>query len=167
MNIQSPIASMIPTGERPGSRKVFQAGALHPCLRVPFREVAVHPSAGEPPVTLYDPSGPYTDPAAVIDIKLGLERPREAWVLARGDVEPSDKPNTSRLDMHIGLHMLGETIPEHTMGFTGDGEATVKVEVSKNVRDRDRAYAWAQAADLAVADAIKTSIEQLEAPKKK
>jgi hypothetical protein len=86
---------------------------------------------------------------------------------ARGDVEPSDKPNTSRLVMHIGLHMLGETIPEHTMGFTGDGQATVKVEVSKNVRDRDRTYAWDQAADLAVADAIKTSIEQLEAPKKK
>ena len=88
MNIQSPIASAIPTGERPGSRKVYQGGNLHPCLRVPFREIAVHPSAGEPPVTLYDPSGPYTDPLATIDIKRGLERPREAWVLARGDVEP-------------------------------------------------------------------------------
>ncbi len=64
MNIQTPIAAAIPTGERPGSRKVYQAGVLHPCLRVPFREVAVHPSADEPPVTLYDPSGPYTDPGA-------------------------------------------------------------------------------------------------------
>src|SRR5579864_390590 len=87
MNIQSPIASAIPTGERPGSRKVYQEGVLHPCLRVPFREVAVHPSANEPPLTLYDPSGPYTDPAARIDIGRGLERPREAWVRARGDVE--------------------------------------------------------------------------------
>jgi len=87
MNLHTPIAATIPTGERPGSRKVFQGGVLHPCLRVPFREVAVHPSAGEPPVTLYDPSGPYTDPAAAIDIKRGLERPREAWVIARGDVE--------------------------------------------------------------------------------
>jgi hypothetical protein len=68
MNIQSPITSTIPTGERPGSRKVYQSGSLHPCLRVPFREVAVHPSAGEPPVTLYDPSGPYTDPLTTIDI---------------------------------------------------------------------------------------------------
>jgi phosphomethylpyrimidine synthase len=87
MNVQTPIANTIPTGERPGSRKVFEAGVLFPCLRVPFREVAVHPSAGEPPVTLYDPSGPYTDPHAAIDIDKGLERPREAWVLARGDVE--------------------------------------------------------------------------------
>ncbi len=86
MNVQTPIANTIPTGERPGSRKVYEAGVLHPCLRVPFREVAVHPSAGEPPVTLYDPSGPYTDPAATIDIHKGLERHRDAWVLARGDV---------------------------------------------------------------------------------
>src|SRR5215475_11186528 len=71
----------------PGSRKVYAAGCAHPDLRVPFREVAVHPSANEPPVTLYDSSGPYTDPDAHIDIEKGLARPREAWVLARGDVE--------------------------------------------------------------------------------
>ncbi len=71
----------------PGSRKVYAAGCAHPDLRVPFREVAVHPSAKEPPVTLYDPSGPYTDPGIAIDISRGLARPREAWVKARGDVE--------------------------------------------------------------------------------
>ena len=87
MNLHTPIDPVVPTGERPGSRKVFQGGFLYPCLRVPFREIAVHPSAGEPPVTLYDPSGPYTDPAAAIDIIRGLQRPREAWVIARGDVE--------------------------------------------------------------------------------
>ncbi|HEY1560124.1 MAG TPA: phosphomethylpyrimidine synthase ThiC, partial [Caulobacteraceae bacterium] len=87
MNIETPIAAQIPTGARPGSRKVYEAGERHPCLRVPFREVAVHPSAGEPPLTLYDPSGPYTDPDTVIDIHKGLERPREAWVRARGDVD--------------------------------------------------------------------------------
>jgi phosphomethylpyrimidine synthase len=87
MNIQAPIAKAVPTGSRPGSRKVYQEGVLHPCLRVPFREIAVHPSAGEPPLTLYDPSGPYTDPASAIDINRGLERPREAWVRARGDVQ--------------------------------------------------------------------------------
>ncbi|HEY2658461.1 MAG TPA: phosphomethylpyrimidine synthase ThiC [Caulobacteraceae bacterium] len=87
MNIQTPIANTIPTGERPGSHKVYQAGVLYPDIRVPFREVAVHPSANEPPVTIYDPSGPYTDPNATIDIHKGLDRPRDAWVLARGDVE--------------------------------------------------------------------------------
>ncbi|MDE2355549.1 MAG: phosphomethylpyrimidine synthase ThiC, partial [Alphaproteobacteria bacterium] len=87
MNIQSPIKTGLPLGERPGSRKVYAPGVRFPDLRVPFREVAVHPSSGEPPVTFYDPSGPYTDPNATIDLAKGLARPREAWVLARGDVE--------------------------------------------------------------------------------
>ncbi|MBL8772354.1 MAG: phosphomethylpyrimidine synthase ThiC [Phenylobacterium sp.] len=80
-------AAAIPTGERPGSRKVWQAGVAWPDIRVPFREVAVHPSSGEPPVTMYDSSGPYTDPGASIDIEKGLPKTREPWVVSRGDVE--------------------------------------------------------------------------------
>ena len=86
MNIQTPM-SKVATGERPGSRKVYQNGVLWPDIRVPFREVAVHPSANEPPVTIYDPSGPYTDPAVSTDIHKGLDRVREPWVVSRGDVE--------------------------------------------------------------------------------
>ena len=86
MNIVTPIAEGVITGERPGSRKVYASGELFPDIRVPFREVEVHPSANEPPVTIYDPSGPYTDPTVTIDIEKGLARPREAWVVARGDV---------------------------------------------------------------------------------
>ncbi|MBU4436469.1 MAG: phosphomethylpyrimidine synthase ThiC, partial [Alphaproteobacteria bacterium] len=95
MNVQTTIKSVaetISTGPVPGSRKVYQAGVLFPDLRVPFREVAVHPSANEPPVTIYDPSGPYTDPTATIDIEKGLERSREAFVVARGDVEVVETP---------------------------------------------------------------------------
>src|SRR5580700_8584587 len=87
MNVQTPITGTIPTGERPGSRRVWAEGLIHPCVRVPFREVAVHPSAGEPPLTLYDTAGPYGDPNATIDIEQGLARPRDAWVWGRGDVE--------------------------------------------------------------------------------
>jgi phosphomethylpyrimidine synthase len=86
VNIQTPI-SKVATGERPGSRKVYQSGVAWPDIRVPFREVAVHPTANEPPVTIYDPSGPYTDPEAVIDIHQGLEKTREPWVVSRGDLE--------------------------------------------------------------------------------
>ncbi|MDE2451119.1 MAG: phosphomethylpyrimidine synthase ThiC, partial [Gammaproteobacteria bacterium] len=70
----------------PASRKVFEAGRVHPQLRVPMREIALHPSAGEPPLIVYDSSGPYTDPAVRIDIERGLARLREEWILARGDV---------------------------------------------------------------------------------
>ena len=98
MNIQTPIATTIPTCERPGSRKVFQQGALHPCVQVPFREVALHPSAGEPPLTLYDTGGAYTDPRAEIDVHKGLARPRDAWVLARGDVDQVDPRPVQAVD---------------------------------------------------------------------
>ena len=87
MNVRAKTISAVATGEIPGSRKVYQAGTRFPDIRVPFREVAVHPSSGEPPVTIYDPSGPYTEPGAMIDIHAGLERPRDAWVMARGDLD--------------------------------------------------------------------------------
>jgi phosphomethylpyrimidine synthase len=85
-------AAAIPTGERPGSKKVYQPGVLWPDIRVPFREVAVHPSANEPALTLYDPSGPYTDPTVAIDIEKGLAKTREPWVVSRGDVEIVETP---------------------------------------------------------------------------
>jgi len=82
----------IPTGERAGSRKVYVAGELFPDIRVPFREVAVHPSANEPPVTIYDSSGPYTDPTVTIDIKKGLPLVKTSWQLDRGDIAPVANP---------------------------------------------------------------------------
>ena len=75
----------ITTGSLPASRKVW-----HSDLRVPMREIDLHPSAMEPPVTVYDSSGPYTDPQAIIDIAAGLPRPRESWITGRGDVEQYD-----------------------------------------------------------------------------
>ncbi|MCC6787574.1 MAG: phosphomethylpyrimidine synthase ThiC, partial [Hyphomonadaceae bacterium] len=87
---QSTFAPSVTTGPLIGSRKVYASGCAHPDLRVPFREVLPHPSAHEPPVTIYDPSGPYTDPDVAIDINSGLARTRVDWVKARGDVEEID-----------------------------------------------------------------------------
>ncbi|MFC7735020.1 phosphomethylpyrimidine synthase ThiC [Roseomonas sp. GCM10028921] len=77
----------VTTGPLPASTKVFRLGALHPEIRVPMREIALHPSAGEPPVMVYDSSGPYTDPAATIAIERGLPRLRDGWIAARGDTD--------------------------------------------------------------------------------
>lgn len=82
----------IPTGPRAGGVKVYVAGELYPEIRVPFREVAVHPSANEPPVTMYDSSGPYTDPSVTIDIKRGLPKVKSSWQLNRGDIAPVAEP---------------------------------------------------------------------------
>src|SRR6185312_15045050 len=52
------------------------------------RQISLHPTSGEPPVTVYDSSGPYTIEGADISIEQGLAALRRDWVLARGDVEP-------------------------------------------------------------------------------
>ncbi|ARQ62399.1 phosphomethylpyrimidine synthase ThiC [Rhizobium sophoriradicis] len=88
MNIVAPqLTPVVTTGSLPASTKIVKPGTLYPDLRVPMREISLHPTSGEPPVTVYDSSGPYTDPAHVVSIDAGLPRLREAWVRARGDVE--------------------------------------------------------------------------------
>src|SRR6478672_12604647 len=73
----------VTTGPIRGSRKIYAGGDL----RVAMRAVDLEPSSGEPPVVLYDTSGPYTDPAQRIDIMAGLPELRSTWIRARGDVE--------------------------------------------------------------------------------
>jgi phosphomethylpyrimidine synthase len=72
----------VTTGPIRGSRKIHVGP-----LRVAMREIHLEPSCGEPPVTSYDPSGPYTDANARIDIMAGLPELRRDWIRARGDVE--------------------------------------------------------------------------------
>jgi phosphomethylpyrimidine synthase len=77
---------------RPAIRKVYITGS-RPDLRVPMREVWL--SGGEPPVRLYDTGGPYTDPAASVDLKQGLPPLRRPWILERGDVEELPEPSSA------------------------------------------------------------------------
>ncbi|MGO9804698.1 MAG: phosphomethylpyrimidine synthase ThiC [Steroidobacteraceae bacterium] len=94
----------------PASRKVYRPGSLHPQLRVAMREIALHPSSGEPPLTVYDPSGPYTDPGVTIDIDAGLARLRAAWIAARGDTEAYPGRRVQALDN--GLLSGAKAAPE-------------------------------------------------------
>ncbi|MCB2113528.1 MAG: phosphomethylpyrimidine synthase ThiC [Parvularculaceae bacterium] len=77
----------VTTGPLASSRKVYVTGDLYKDIRVPVREIDLHPSAGEPAVPVYDPTGPYTDPAIAIDVEKGLARPRTDWVRARSGAE--------------------------------------------------------------------------------
>ena len=79
----------VTTGPLPGSTKVYAAPAGFPGLRVPFREIALDPSANEPPVRVYDASGPYTDPAFVPDLSAGLP-PARTWLTVRKGLERYD-----------------------------------------------------------------------------
>ena len=89
MNVHDPksVRPEVTTGPLPASRKIYVSPAEAPDLRVPLREIALSPESGEPPVRVYDPSGPYTDPDAAIDVDRGLPRHRTAWIEARGGVE--------------------------------------------------------------------------------
>ena len=67
----------------PASRKGYIQGS-RPDLRVPVRDVTL---TNDEVVSLYDTSGPYTDPDAPIDVRQGLPTVREGWIAERGDTE--------------------------------------------------------------------------------
>lgn len=86
----------ISTTPFPNSKKVYIEGELHP-IKVAMREISLQPtklSNGQieinPPITIYDTSGPYTDEKTEIDIRKGLTRIREQWILDRNDVDVLD-----------------------------------------------------------------------------
>ncbi len=76
----------------PNSRKVYVAGS-RPDIRVPMREISQSDTPADmgaeknPPIYVYDTSGPYTDPAVKIDIRSGLAPLREKWIAERNDTE--------------------------------------------------------------------------------
>ena len=125
----------IPTGERAGSRKVYVAGEIYPDIRVPFREVAVHPSANEPPVTIYDSSGPYTDPTVTIDIKRGLPRVKSSWQLDRGDIAPVANPREVKPEDNghaSGRHLAPRFDTSHHRVFKGvEGRPVTQYEYAQ------------------------------------
>ena len=82
----------------PNSKKIYVSGKIHPKIKVAMREIALSDTkdsmtgkmTSNEPVTVYDTSGPYTDPNKEINIHNGIERVREQWVLDRDDVEQLD-----------------------------------------------------------------------------
>src|SRR6185503_12771515 len=114
----------ITRGALPGSRKLMLGG-------VPFREVPL--SGGEPPVRLYDTSGPYTDDSVAIDIEKGLAARRREWILARGDVE--EYVGRARKPEDDGLK-VGEklTVPQFDRANTQHGSVKLlRAKPGRNV----------------------------------
>jgi phosphomethylpyrimidine synthase len=82
----------------PNSKKIYVNGKIHPQIKVAMREIALSDTVDSmtkkktpnEPVTVYDTSGPYTDPNKEIDIHSGIERIRESWILERNNVEQLD-----------------------------------------------------------------------------
>src|SRR3974390_1761996 len=69
------------------SQKIFVAGKRYGDLRIAMREIELESTAKEPPVRVYDTSGPYSDTAVETNIARGLAELRRSWIVGRDDVE--------------------------------------------------------------------------------
>ncbi|MDY7228225.1 phosphomethylpyrimidine synthase ThiC [Hyalangium rubrum] len=97
LKVDGKVLEGITQGALPASRKVYVPGERYPELRVPLREISQTPTrhghgpdasvTANPPVFVYDSSGPYTDPDARIDLRQGLSPIRSSWIASRGDTE--------------------------------------------------------------------------------
>src|SRR6476661_6247486 len=95
MTVQSKTAARpnsVTTGPIAGSRKIYTSPAGRPDINVPFREIALDPSAREEPYRAYDCSGPYTDPSVTIDLEAGLPPVRAEWLAKRGFERIAPRP---------------------------------------------------------------------------
>lgn len=108
----------------PGSKKVYVEGSRAD-LQVPMREIELSPTSGRfgeeknEPIRVYDTSGPYTDSAYQVDIRRGLPKIRQNWILERGDVEEYE----------------GREIKPEDNGYK-DGDARANMEVYPHVNHR-------------------------------
>ncbi len=110
MNAPDKLATLLALTREPfpASTKIHIPGEIHPDLRVPMREVLL--TNGEQ-VTIYDTSGPYTDPAASIDVRKGLPDVRGTWINARADTETYDGRIRQAIDDGL-RRALGANDPE-------------------------------------------------------
>jgi len=122
----------VTTGPPPGSRRVYTSPKAGPALKVPHREIDLHPTANEPPVRVYDTSGPYSDPAATIDVETGLPRHRLAWYKDRQLTEYEGRP-LSPLDNGgaTGKYLAREFPATHAPLKGNDGQPVTQYEFAR------------------------------------
>jgi len=121
----------VTTGPIIGSRKIYVAAPEHPEMRVPFREVVLTTDA-EPPVRLYDPSGPYTETDVKIDLNAGLVQPRRAWLDQRGFEQVPGRAVTAADNGNISADQLVPACPaERPILQARPGQLTTQYEFAK------------------------------------
>ena len=143
----------------PNSRKIYVQGS-RPDIRVPMREISQSDTPASfgaeknPPVYVYDTSGPYTDPSVKIDIRSGLPALRAAWIAERNDTEelsgPTSQYGTERLndpklaELRFNLHrkprraIAGKNVTQ--MHYARQGIITPEMEyiaIRENLRRQE------------------------------
>ncbi|MGB0522204.1 MAG: phosphomethylpyrimidine synthase ThiC [Flammeovirgaceae bacterium] len=111
-----PSQGVITRDPYPASKKIYVKGELHD-INVAMREISLSETklngpnskgTPNPPVTVYDTSGPYTDPNIEIDVRKGIPRVREQWIMNRGDVETMEG-----ISSKYGQERLNDTKLDH------------------------------------------------------
>ena len=107
----------------PESEKVYMRGKLFPEIKVGMRLVRQMPTVTvedgrrmehpNPPVYIYDTSGPYSDPSVETDVRKGLPRLREPWIMERGGVERLPEISSEYGRMRRDDHSLDHLRFEH------------------------------------------------------
>ncbi|MDT8409390.1 MAG: phosphomethylpyrimidine synthase ThiC [Wenzhouxiangellaceae bacterium] len=143
----------------PNSRKIYVEGS-RPDIRVPMREISQSDTLASfgaeknPPVFVYDTSGPYTDPEVKVDIRSGLQLMRAPWIEERGDTEelpgPSSEYGVERLndaklaELRLNLHrkprraIVGKNVSQ--MYYARQGIITPEMEyvaIRENLQRRE------------------------------
>jgi phosphomethylpyrimidine synthase len=119
------------TGPVAGSRKVYASPNGRPDIRVPFREITLSDSK-EPPVRVYDPSGPYTEDAPHIDLTSGLSPVREAWLAARGYAEAQGRAIRPEDNGNVSAERLAPLCPaKRTLRAGRPGELVTQFEFAR------------------------------------
>src|SRR5215467_10265724 len=133
----------VTTGQIAGSRKVYATPDAAPDLRVPVREIVLTEAAAEPPVPVYDTSGPYTDDHIAIDVEAGLKHIRMAWVRERGGVEDYEGRPIQPIDNGnvTGKHLARNFPTAHRPLRAANGKPVTQLEWARaGVITREMVY---------------------------
>ena len=111
----APTEQLITRKPFPNSKKIYVQGEIHPEIKVAMREITLSDTrdtmtgklTSNEPVTVYDTSGPYTDPEKEINVHNGIERIREQWIKDRGDVEQLDAFTSKYCNERLNDDSLG------------------------------------------------------------
>src|SRR6202451_646297 len=121
----------VTTGPIIGSRKVYAALNGSADIRVPFREIALS-DPNETPVRVYDPSGPYTESNATIDLAAGLKPVREAWIEARNFAEAEPREIKPEDNGNVSVDRLAPLCPaERTLRAGRPGQLVTQFEFAR------------------------------------
>ena len=117
----APNQGMITRKPFPNSKKIYVKGDIHPHISVAMREITLSDTKDSmtgkltpnEPVTVYDTSGPYTDPDKDINVHNGIERIREQWIKDRGDIEQLDQFSSEYCNERLNNDSLDHLRFEH------------------------------------------------------